>query len=197
MNNKFGIPLVTAMAVFSAAANGATLNYMLTDGVGVGPGEYATVSLTDRLENNLSAVDFMVEPLMEGAGITAFGFNLFREIVGLPSDWTTIRRETVLSDFGEFDRVVQGDTPQASLSFTVNGVSTETLGDQFGALIASNGGAPVYYGGAALLDEGGIVDPGNGTPTPDVSTPQVPVPPAAWLLVSGLLGMVGIARRSS
>lgn len=48
---------------------------------------------------------------------------------------------------------------------------------------------PPDFAGKPDLDEGGIDDGDN--------VPQVPVPAAAWLLGSGLIGLVGLARRKA
>jgi hypothetical protein len=48
--------------------------------------------------------------------------------------------------------------------------------------------------GTASLSAAGLVLTGNGTPPPP---PTVPLPPAVWLLGSGLLGLAGVARRKA
>jgi len=61
--------------------------------------------------------------------------------------------------------------------------------------VTGNGGttAKVSYTniGTASLSASGLTLSGNGSP------PPVPLPPAVWLLGSGLLGLAGVARRKS
>ncbi|HXZ46145.1 MAG TPA: VPLPA-CTERM sorting domain-containing protein, partial [Pseudolabrys sp.] len=52
-----------------------------------------------------------------------------------------------------------------------------------------------YTGGPSSIGNGGIVEWGHIV-APDLSAPAaVPVPTAAWLFGSGLLGLVGVARH--
>jgi hypothetical protein len=55
-------------------------------------------------------------------------------------------------------------------------------------------GAKVAFSGVdtASLSSAGLLLSGNGSPPP-----PVPLPPAVWLLGSGLLGLAGVARRKS
>jgi hypothetical protein len=54
-----------------------------------------------------------------------------------------------------------------------------------------------YTGGPSLIGNGGIVEWGHIV-APDFSAPAaVPVPAAAWLFGSGLLGLFGVARRKA
>jgi len=51
-----------------------------------------------------------------------------------------------------------------------------------------------YTGGPASIGNGGIVEWGHIV-APDFSAAVVPIPAAVWLFGSGLLGLIGVARR--
>jgi len=51
-----------------------------------------------------------------------------------------------------------------------------------------------YTGGPSLIGNGGIVEWGHIV-APDFSAATVPVPAAVWLFGSGLLGLIGVARK--
>jgi hypothetical protein len=81
-----------------------------------------------------------------------------------------------MSEFGEFDIRLSGtgSTRVDLLSFTVTGA---TVGTYFAAHVAGfdiGGETSAFFAG---------------------STNEVPIPPAMWLLGSGLIGLVGVARR--
>jgi hypothetical protein len=86
---------------------------------------------------------------------------------------------------GSFTESATGNFNIATISFTVIG------GNGSGSPVNFTTGCPdcAWYGaGATLL----AVDYTNGS----VQVGAVPVPAAVWLMFSGLLGLVGIGRRS-
>jgi hypothetical protein len=80
--------------------------------------------------------------------------------------------------FGGPTAVTYGSGPQTLYSVTANVSST--------ANVLEN-----TLGTVELTAAGLVLTPSQGTP------PTVPLPPAVWLLGSGLLGLAGIARRKS
>ena len=98
------------------------------------------------------------------------------------------------------------------------GILSTTLETTVGASLDIMGGLSIFaqgtsfwgdgaYGSADFLDTFGLVitpltdgvelDYGSITPAPfDLGGATVPVPPAVWLFGSGLIGLIGIARRN-
>jgi hypothetical protein len=179
---------------------------------------YASVTLTQ----NGSKVDFWVDindALFEqpdepnNFGIDAFAFNgdFTADDVssGLPAGWTASVPTTGNSDgFGRFDAQLDAGTTRVDpLHFTVLDAvisdfelgSTGTAGQGnpwFAAHIA--GFCQPGTGGSGEQPACSDEDPtsfwvggGNGELPPNV----IPVPAAVWLFGSGLLGLVGVARR--
>ncbi len=66
-----------------------------------------------------------------------------------------------------------------------------TSGSLLQGLASYTGGFVINWSGDALASSGGMIGSGK------LDVPAVPVPAAVWLFGSGLLGLVGIARRKS
>lgn len=124
----------------------------------------------------------------------ASGF--FGSIQGPGSTWTVesgatsaTSDYTIVSPFGNFVGVL-GDAPMAMTNFNTNGTS---LGDLFPLVDDGIAGSPMttapFPGFNAGFDFTSITATNMGTP------PPIPVPAAVWLFGSGLIGLVGVARR--
>lgn len=150
---------------------------------------YLEVTLTETEHG----VDFKVQTLgLSGAGVGAFGIDAFAfnfasdtpfEIAGLADTWR-IKWNERLGEFGPHDVIVKtGYVQGGELRFAVPGASLSDFDDFFTAHVdgfAISGrdkGVAGYFGGS--------------TPT------AAPVPAAVWLFGSGLLGLVGMARRGT
>lgn len=187
-----GVPLL-ALLVASLPAYGASVSYFL-DQANVMPDgiDYLRVSIS---ELSGGGVDFMVEPLAPLSGVAGpnfgvqeFGFNVNpgvstsgMQILGLPATWNVRTGDRQkMSIFGRFDFGVWGDgmSRQDPLSFSVTGLSLSNIEPFFAAHVADFDGpstiSSAYFGG--------------GAPDP------VPLPGAAWLFASGLLGVLAAAR---
>jgi PEP-CTERM motif len=175
---------------------------------------YLSVILT---ENGTGGVDFLVQtldPLNDIAGrnfgIQKFGFSFsdesMFEIVGLPDSWR-VREDRRMSEFGKFDIRLQGrgKSRTDSLSFTVNGASLDDFDSLFSAHVAGfewceivdakrKHGESGWCGGVNCATSAFFAGSLTELPPPDPSA--VPVPAAMWLFGSGLLGLVGFAKRN-
>lgn len=187
----------------STAARAASVSFYLDQSNKLPDGtNYLSVMLTENLSGG---VDFLVQTLnpLNGIagrnfGIQKFGFNFTSntpyEITGLPDYWR-VKKDKQMSEFGRYDIRLQGKGKARTdtLAFTVGGVALADFDDFFAAHVAGFEWCPddsqkkrkwcsgkecvssAYFGG---------------------SVSQVPVPAAVWLFGSGLLGLVGVAKRS-
>lgn len=222
-NRLFGaIALAGATLTPFASAQAASVSYFLDQSNALPDStNYLQVTLTDTD----AGVDFHVETL--GAlddtaagnfGIQEFGFNFtsntpYDSIVGLPDDWRIVT-DRQMSEFGRYDFVLKGrgDSRTDTLHISVLGDSLDIsdFDDFFSAHVAgfdwNSGPGPVVQ--SLNLDNVDVIgrdkdkacNPagcitsgyfGGGT------LAAVPVPAALWLFGSGLLGVVGVARRKA
>lgn len=180
----------------------------LEDGI-----DYLKVTIDDN--GAADAINFRIEILgaLSGSagsrlGIEKFGFNGIelgkRNIIGLPEDWK-LKHDKTLDGFGKFENVLIGDAsdPRRVLTFSVVGIGDDDL-STYSAV--HDGGDDVFFAayvrGLSPGDKGKTCKkcPANAyfgggadgmTPVPTA----VPVPAAAWLFGSGLLGFAGVMRR--
>ena len=131
-------------------------------------------------------------------GIQMFGVGLrngvFEEIENLPDGWK-VKSNKRMDGFGRFDFRLQGKgwARTDTLSFTVAGVGLGDFDSLFAAHVAGfewcpNNGDEER---TRCRDKSCVTSAyfGGGEPAP------VPLPAAVWLFGSGLLGLVGVARR--
>lgn len=174
-----------------APAQAASVSYFLDQSNKLPDGvNYLQVTLTE----DGSGVDFLVktlDPLNSIAGgnfgIQKFGFNFTSntpyEISGLPDDWK-VKKDKRMDGFGRYDIRLQGKGKARTdaLSFTVGGVALADFDDFFAAHVAG-------FERGWCGDKHCVTSAYFGGDTP------VPLPATAWLFGSGLLGLVGVARR--
>ncbi len=189
MNTKLVNAILLASTLgFAAVSNASTINYNLESNNLSESGSLASVTLTD----NGSNVDITVTALSPSVQVAGLGFSL-NGLPGsitcssLPTDYSCNASTSYTYTYdGSGKYADQADpssfdttTRYASFSFTLNGYNTgDFIANPQGNLFATH----VY------LDTGLTGFAFGGTPT-------VPVPAAAWLFASGLLGLVGVARR--
>ena len=191
-------------------AHAASVTFYLNQSNSLPDDDYLSVTLED---NGLGGVKFLVQTLdpfngIHGRnfGIQKFGFSFlddaWGEISNLPDGWR-VHSNRRMDGFGKFDIRLQGNgrnREEEQLSFTVDGV---TLGD-FGSLMAAqvagfewcdldkwqrrnwcegrNCTTSAFFAGTMPL----VQPPSN-----------VPLPAAAWMFGSGLIGLAAVMRRKN
>jgi len=182
----------------------ATISYFLDQSNTLPDGtNYLQVTIDDEgVAGEINFTVTLLSPLTSIAdtnfGIQKFGFNTASTpfagtLVGLLGDWTS-SADTTLDGFGEFVVVTRGkgSARQDPLTFSIIDIDddvpddyavlsmgTADQGNQFfaahvaGFLHEGTGAGSAFFGGSAV----------------------VPLPAAAWLFGSALMGLVVVARR--
>ena len=114
------------------------------------------------------------------AGDIISGTNLYRDING-----------DGVGDPGEFLADVYSATPYSDTLQSQQGYTSL----QGAAPMAATSGSLGLDATTSLSGVRGYIDIGSGNSMHVVSVSSVPVPAAVWLLGSGLLGLLGVARR--
>lgn len=207
-----------AVLLGSAMANASTVTYILDQSNALDDNiDYLSVMISDGTEGQL---DFRVTTLSalgelagENYGIQSFGLNLLGDLLPdegqlsslnflLPEDWE-VQFNKGMSEAGLFDVRISGtgSSRMDPLEFSVTGLNLVDISTNFAAHVAGfeflAGECEPGDGEYAL--EGGSED-GCGEMITSAffyggRVSEIPLPPAIILLLSGLLGMAGIARR--
>lgn len=213
------LPVVCLIGVFgSVSANAASVSYfldqsneniLLPDGnnyLQVTIDDQGAMGTVDQLIN--FTVEIVAGSAIAGAGIDKFGFNVVSTAT-LPPDsggasdpWTLPTNWSALvspppnqqDGFGKFD--IEISTSGATNRLDPLTFSLDITGDSVTDYIDLSGnpageGNVFFSAHVAGFDISGTTSAFFGGSTP------VPVPAAAWLFGSGLLGLVGIARRKA
>ena len=198
------LAIAALMTIMAGSAHAASVSYFL-DQSNLSPSplpdgiNYLKVTISDGTGGN---IDFKVETLApltsiatSGFGIDRFGFNTSQTLTDsnfvLPTTWTNIGAGT-MDGFGQFGFRV--DTNGAAnrvsiLNFSIKDIANYTVYDYVNLSTGTAGEGNAYF--AAHVAGFSTNDPNTTSGYFGGSTP-VPLPAAAWLFGSGL---IGLARR--
>ncbi|GAB4507942.1 MAG: hypothetical protein Tsb0026_05320 [Sulfuricaulis sp.] len=198
---------VSALILAAAPAHAASVSFFLDQSNELPDGvNYLSVSLTD---NDTGGVNILVKTLDpftgiagDNFGIQKFGFSLsngvFEEITDLSDGWK-VKHNKSMSSLDRFDFQLQGKgwARTDELSFKVSGVSVDDFDPRhFTAHVAGFEWCNIIgderrelCSGEKCLTSANFTDSAPAT--------HMPIPPAAWLLGSGLIGLVAVARRKA
>lgn len=202
---------VLALGIVAAPAQAASVSYFLDKSNDLSDGtNYLKVTISDGLAG---AIDFTVETLSplssiagSNYGIQDFGFNTTLapgtitsgNFSGLVAGWSiSVAPPTIAADgFGKFEFAVSngGSNRLDPLTFSIN-VAGDSINSYYEASTGNAGQGNVQYAAhvAGFTTQSCTSGPctsawfGGGAP--------VPLPAAVWLFGSGLLGLIGVARR--
>lgn len=187
--------LFLCLMTIAAPSHSATVSFFLNESNRLPDGiNYLSVNLTENLAGGVDVLAQTLDPLNDlrscGFGIQKFAFSFddgtMGDVTGLPDGWK-VKSDRRMNGFGKFDTGLLGNahTRTDILSFTINGVGIDDFESYFavkvGGLDDSAGPSNAFFGGS--LEDG------------STSIAHAPVPAAAWLFGSGLLGLIGAARR--
>jgi len=160
----------------------------------------------DLTETNGLSYDYVSGQLGTGGQYEGFRYATDSEVVALWANWGVNLATGASGSISGPDSNVQGAAstlgnifPEASnqylagaLGITIDSPATGNR-SQLGAFITFNPTNTYYYldGSYAQLDSNALVYSGSYL----VETAVVPIPAAVWLFGSGLIGLIGIARR--
>lgn len=192
------LSLFIGLMAMTAASQAASLSFFLNESNRLADGvNYLSVNLTENSTGGVDVLAKTLDPLNDLArchfGIQKLAFSFddgnMADISGLPDGWK-VKGDRRMNGFGMFDTGIlgSGKTHTDSLSFTVNGVGIDDFETFFSVKVAGLSGVGSAFFGGSFEN----VTPGSVNPS-DVSA--VPIPAAAWLFASGLLGLTGLARR--
>jgi hypothetical protein len=214
--------LVWCVLAVSRQAPAASLTYFLTDSNALPDGPaYLAVTIADGVGDDSGDIIFTVDAneslfcsggcFGDNFGIQTFGFNsvpvLTAANLELPDDWVAGFGGGSLSEFGKSDIKIKGkgSSRQDPLVFHIVGIEDDTI-ESYGLGFNNEGDATAWFaahvagfnpvercGESSMACDSAWFGGGDGGYPPGS---VVPVPAAAWLFGSGLLGMVGVAMRS-
>lgn len=185
------------MTMAVAPSHAATVSFFLNESNRLPDGvNYLSVNLTENTTGGVDVLAKTLDPLNDLRncyfGIQKFAFSFddgtTGDVTGLPDGWK-VKSDRRMNGFGKFDTGILGkaDTRTDILSFTINGVGIDDLKPFFAVKVAGFdnkfGPSSAFFGGSFE----------NGS----ASLTTVPVPTAVWLLSSGLVGLIGLARRGN
>ncbi len=199
----------SSFMIVGVQAQASSISYYLDQSNALPNGvNYAQVTISDSTTTP-GNIDFNVQvntsafSVSSGAnfGMQDFSFNYDNSlpvtsgnILNIdPSSWTISQDANAGGGFGKFDFQLSGtgSSRTETLNFSIGGVSGDTINDYaIGSTLNPSSGQFFATHIAGF-------DTTNGVTSAQFSgsTPAVPVPAAAWLFASGLLGLVGVARR--
>lgn len=197
---KLKTPIIMLSALLSllllAQGRAATVDYVLDHSNSFKDiTDYLMVSISDDTEGQLDfrvkTLEVLEEMAGDNYGIQSFGLNftgLSADLSGdqflLPEGWR-LQFNKGMSEAGRFDVRIMGTghTRLDPLEFSILGLTLDNIEAGFAAHVAGfmethgNPGSAFFYGER-------LVPP-----------PEIPLPASVWLFGSGLLGLVGVARR--
>lgn len=204
--------LLTGLMIGSAqAATISSKSYSLNQtNIGLAEQDYLTVTISDS-STTVGNIDFnvVVNTANYPGSLSNFGMDNFffnydnsltvnsSNITAIdPSSWSVKTDKNAGGSFGffEFDLKGNGSSRTELLSFTISGVT----GDTIDSYAIGNGGATglAYFAAhVAGFDAGSGVTSGKFATVADPMA--VPVPAALWLFGSGLIGLAGFAKKRS
>ena len=199
---------ILPLALIGAQASAATISYYLDQSNDLADGiNYAQVTISDST-TTAGDIDFSVAVISSAFsspgvnfGMQTFSFNydtslsvVAANIVNIdPASWTISQNQNAGGGFGKFGFQLSGvgNTRTELLNFSISGVAGDTINSY--AIDSGLKPAAVEYFAAHIAG----FDTTNGVTSAQFagSMPAVPVPAALWLFGSGLLALVGVARR--
>ncbi|MEK7414913.1 MAG: VPLPA-CTERM sorting domain-containing protein, partial [Planctomycetota bacterium] len=204
------VATTAAMALMLAGpANAASVSYFLDQSNHLPDGtNYLKVTIDDQglagvINFTLDQFDTLSDLSKCKLGIVRFGFNGDEldksNIVGLPDGWK-LKNEKNIAGFGRYENVLFGKPLTDSLTFSIVGVDGDSI---YSYAESHDGGKGLFF---SALVNGTCKHCGEhdhrrsrsgtfGGSTLDAA--PVPLPAAAWMFGSGLLGLIGVARRKT
>ncbi|TCV80121.1 VPLPA-CTERM sorting domain-containing protein [Sulfurirhabdus autotrophica] len=199
--------------IFALNAQAASVSYYL-DNSNVttqfpNGNNYLEVTIADGASGNIDFTVKMLLPLLSGGVIDSFGFNttkaIFNSNISAPTSWTYATNKNQ-DGFGKFTSTLSATQNSATglLAFSIIGITGDTVYDYVHPSTGAAGSsAGVNLDFAAhvirLSTEDSQVTSSWFAGSTNASLPPsaVPVPAAAWLLGSGLIGLIGVSRRKA
>jgi len=191
--NKFVKTLLAATLAFAATTANAKTYFLSESNTFADGVNYVQVDVTE----NSGALDFLVKALTPSNwGIDKFFFNVDSSTVAISNvsaGWTTVTNPSSfnVSEFGIFndqEKTQSGDA-LSTLAFTVNGSDPLTLSN-----LAANAEGWIFA--AHQKCQGTSCSSIQGISSHFVAGPStVPMPAAAWLFGSALIGFIGWSNR--
>lgn len=184
------------LALFMAAgahAQAAVVSYTLDQSSASGAaGNYATLTLSETTGQLEIRVESLVVDPSTGdfADIRSFELNVTDKTLDisnivLPDGWKAMPGNP--RDEFNIQLSAKGNARLDSLTFSIPGVTLQDIQPGFSmqlwGIVASGN---TYFTGSSQAFNDVVVNPGNSA---------VPVPAAAWLFSSGLLGLLSVARH--
>lgn len=194
------ICLAIMMLAFTASAGATTVTYQVNQSNKFQDGtDYLSVDVSDDIAGQLN-FDVDILPALSayagsGFGMQRFGFNLFGatpariNVIGLPG-WS-VDIDQKMGVVGTRQVTLSGNRNfrETSLSFAVLGLTLADIDSDFAVVI---GGIDTQLD---VCDGNVCENIHRAIVYADAGIASVPVPAAAWLFVSGLIGLLSLGRR--